>query len=164
MTYSSAVREFFNMSVIHPFSSHEGLSQSSFRALPIDTPPTILQKDTQFPSYFRHRANTNSTLLLPRGRYATVFELRSRMSSYAEKRRKLAEEEAKAKEKVFTEFFQNVKALLRGQSADAEERWDAKEVAMNAALMKCREEVHVGVWCGLERRSACATTSTRRAP
>ena len=98
MTYSSAVREFFNMSVIHPFSSHEGLSQSSFRALPIDTPPTILQKDTQFPSYFRHRANTNSTLLLPRGRYATVFELRSRMSSYAEKRRKLAEEEAKAKE------------------------------------------------------------------
>lgn len=75
-----------------------------------------------------------------------------------------AMEEAKAKEKVFTEFFQNVKALLRGQSADAEERWDAKEVAMNAALMKCREEVHVGVWCGLERRSACATTSTRKAP
>lgn len=75
-----------------------------------------------------------------------------------------AMEEAKAKEKVFTEFFQNVKALLRGQSADAEERWDAKEVAMNAALMKCREEVYVGVWCGLERRSACATTSTRKAP
>ena len=59
-----------------------------------------------------------------------------------------AMEEAKAKEKVFTEFFQNVKALLRGQSADAPERWDEKEVAMNAALMKCREDVHVGAAVG----------------
>ena len=59
-----------------------------------------------------------------------------------------AMEEAKAKEKVFTEFFQNVKALLRGQSADAPERWDEKEVAMNAALMKCREDVHVGAVVG----------------
>lgn len=59
-----------------------------------------------------------------------------------------AMEEAKAKEKVFAEFFQNVKALLRSQGPDAPERWDEKEVAMNAALMKCREDVHVAfvVW------------------
>ena len=47
-----------------------------------------------------------------------------------------------------TEVFQNVKAQLRGQSADAPERWDEKEVAMNAALMKCREDVHVGAVVG----------------
>ena len=41
-----------------------------------------------------------------------------------------------------------MKALLRGQSADAPERWDEKEVAMNAALMKCREDVHVGAAVG----------------
>ena len=53
-----------------------------------------------------------------------------------------AMEEARAKEKLFNEFFHNVKALLRTQPADAEECWKDREIALNKELMECREVVY----------------------
>lgn len=56
-----------------------------------------------------------------------------------------AMEEARAKEKLFAEFFQNVKAALRTLSSDQTQRWDDEEVRLNSQLDKTRTDVHVGV-------------------
>ena len=50
-------------------------------------------------------------------------------------------DEARAKEKLFNNFFQNVKTRLRTQPVDAPERWQDREVALNKELMDCREAV-----------------------
>ena len=54
-----------------------------------------------------------------------------------------AMEEARAKERLFNEFFHNVKAALRAHTADDSEKWTEKEIALNAEYIKCRETVHV---------------------
>lgn len=51
-------------------------------------------------------------------------------------------DEARAKEKLFNNFFQNVKTKLRAQPVDAPERWGNCEVTLNGELMNCRETVH----------------------
>lgn len=54
-----------------------------------------------------------------------------------------AMEEARAKEKLFNEFFHNVKAALRNHSPDASEKWTEREIALNAEYIKCRDAVYV---------------------
>lgn len=54
-----------------------------------------------------------------------------------------AMEEARAKEKLFAEFFHNVKATLRQLTADQPQRWDDAEVQLNAQLDAARTSVHV---------------------
>ncbi|CBK24811.2 uncharacterized protein [Blastocystis hominis] len=53
-----------------------------------------------------------------------------------------AMEEARAKEKLFAEFFHNVKATLRQLTADQPQRWDDAEVQLNAQLDAARTSVH----------------------
>ena len=50
-------------------------------------------------------------------------------------------DEARAKEKLFNNFFQNVKTRLRTQPVNAPERWEKREVDLNKELMDCREAV-----------------------
>lgn len=54
-----------------------------------------------------------------------------------------AMEEARAKEKLFVEFFHNVKANLRHVSIQQPQRWDDAEVQLNAQLDAARTSVHV---------------------
>ena len=54
-----------------------------------------------------------------------------------------AMEEARAKEKLFAEFFHNVKATLRQLSIDQSQRWDDAEVQLNTQLDAARTSVHV---------------------
>lgn len=54
-----------------------------------------------------------------------------------------AMEEARAKEKLFAEFFHNVKATLRQLSIDQSQRWDDAEVQLNTQLDAARTFVHV---------------------
>ena len=54
-----------------------------------------------------------------------------------------AMEEARAKEKLFAEFFHNVKATLRQLSIDQSQRWDDAEVQPNTQLDAARTSVHV---------------------
>ena len=67
-----------------------------------------------------------------------------------------AMEEARAKEKLFNDFFGNVKALLRSQSPDAEERWNEREVALNGELMRAREAVHASLCDDFDTEGAMA--------
>ena len=71
-----------------------------------------------------------------------------------------AMEEACAKEKLFDDFFQNVKATLRSQSPDAAERWDAREIALNAALMKAREDVYSSLCDDFDTEGAMSALET----
>ena len=47
------------------------------------------------------------------------------------------------KEKLFAEFFHNVKATLRQLSIDQSQRWDDAEVQLNTQLDAARTSVHV---------------------
>ena len=74
-----------------------------------------------------------------------------------------AMEEARAKEKLFNEFFHNVKAALRSHLPDASEKWTEREVLLNAEYIKCREAVYVLLRGCVHCRTACAMTSIPKA-
>lgn len=71
-----------------------------------------------------------------------------------------AMEEARAKEKLFAEFFHNVKATLRQLSSAQPQRWDDAEVHLNKQLDAARSAVHVPLIVRFSRRAASATIST----
>ncbi|KAK8811438.1 hypothetical protein WA158_003172 [Blastocystis sp. Blastoise] len=50
-------------------------------------------------------------------------------------------EEAKTKDKMFNEFFHNIKAILRNTNVDCKQHWNEAEVTLNNALLKCRQDV-----------------------
>lgn len=52
-------------------------------------------------------------------------------------------EEAKTKDKMFNEFYHNVKAVLRNVEKDCKQHWGEREVELNNVLLKTREDVFV---------------------
>lgn len=61
-------------------------------------------------------------------------------------------------EKVFSEFFLNIKDLLRGapgaDSADAFVKWSEEEVGLNAKFLAARSDVHAALCDNIDTRTA----------
>lgn len=53
-----------------------------------------------------------------------------------------AMEHAVAEERIFSEFFQNIKSQMRSASIADPQRWDAREKTLRDALQAAKEAVH----------------------